>query len=97
MKQQTDPHEESEIRPCRYMRAYVSALSDDTLSGPARWYARLHVLHCTRCRAALNALTALRDRLRRLSDPVNNPPAHLTTDRRSALERAMDEMDLHRE
>src|SRR5947209_2900720 len=46
------------IQPCHPMEMLVSCLCDDTLSGPARWYTRFHIFHCSKCRMALKALIA---------------------------------------
>jgi hypothetical protein len=94
MEHKADTAEEHKIEPCHHMQTYVSALSDDTLSGPARWYTKLHILHCARCRAALQVLRALRERLRNLGSAADRDhAATLTGERRAALEKAMDEVD----
>jgi hypothetical protein len=75
----------------------VSALSDGTLTGLARWYTRLHILTCSRCRSALRALQSLSDRLHRLGSNLSEPPVQpLSEDRRSVVERAMDEVEKRR-
>jgi hypothetical protein len=80
------------------MEDYVSAFSDGSLTGPARWYTWLHLLHCRKCSAALRGLRALRDRLRALShaERPNEPPRTLTAERRVAMETAMNAVDQRR-
>lgn len=94
MKQNTVAQEKPALQPCRRMETLVSGLCDDTLSGLAYWYTRLHILHCSKCRAAFNALRALRERLKDFGSRENGALAYaLTGDRRSALEEAMNEID----
>src|SRR5258707_11248364 len=87
-----------QIEPCRHMRAWVNALADGSLSGIARWYTKLHVADCPRCRAALEAFMALRARLRSLgSSPSVVGEMTLTPERRSALEAALDDVERKRQ
>ncbi len=82
------------IRPCRHMSRWLSALSDNSLTGPIRWYALLHVSGCHRCQAALRSLEQLRARLRALGGPaVSGPDETLTDDRRNSLEASLDRID----
>ncbi|HLK56311.1 MAG TPA: hypothetical protein VKU00_07090 [Chthonomonadaceae bacterium] len=86
--------EDPRIRPCHHMETQVSGMCDDTLSGPARWYTRFHLLTCSRCRKALKALRALRERLGRLGDTGGaGRISTLAADHRSALERGMEEVE----
>src|SRR5579859_2203022 len=94
MKRQAETEQDQKIQPCHHMETLISCLSDDTLSGPARWYTRFHILHCSKCRVALEALRALRDRLSGLRNPISGSVIPVLTDeRRVALEQAMDEVD----
>ncbi len=80
------------LQPCSHMRDMVSAMADDSLRGWRRWYTRFHVSGCPRCRRALEAFRALRARLLAFGRQ-EEPAASLSPDRRSALERAWDEME----
>ena len=89
------PHRASpEIKPCRHMEQWVHALADDSLTGFARWYTRLHVGGCRRCYAALEALQSLRERLKalRATDGLAAPPT-LPLERREALRAALDAVE----
>ena len=90
----TEQGQEQEIQPCHHMETRLSCLCDDTLSGPARWYTRFHILHCSKCRAVLKALRALRVALSDLGNRERSlGVAALTHERRTVLEQAMDEVD----
>lgn len=79
--------------PCRHMRRWVNGLVDGSLSGLARWYTNMHVAGCPRCRAALEALRALRRRLQALREPAAGEGTDLSPARRSALDMALDAVD----
>ena len=83
---------ENPIQPCSQLKEWVSALADGTLSGFARLYMRLHMLHCRRCRMAMAALSALCLRLRALGgrSAINT---ELTPERRSTLKDRLDQID----
>jgi len=81
------------INPCEHMVEKVSAFADGSLRGLARWYTRFHVKTCPRCRKALDALRALRDRLLRLSRPSPAHTALLSDVRKHEFIRAMDQID----
>jgi hypothetical protein len=71
------------------MRNRVSALCDGSLSGFARWYTLLHVARCPHCKAALEALMVLRERLIELAKHVApETDSGLSSDRWAAVERA---------
>jgi hypothetical protein len=94
MKRQPNTEQDQKIQPCHHMETLVSCLSDNSLSGPARWYTRFHVLYCSKCRMALKALRALRDRLSDLGNKESSiGVSALTGERRTALEQALDEVD----
>lgn len=96
MRRQADTVQDQRIQPCHHMETLVSCLCDGALSGLPRWYTRFHILHCSKCRKALKALVALRDRLSRMGDKASSiGVSALTSERRSALEQAMDEIDRH--
>ena len=81
------------IEPCEHMKEYVSALSDDTLRGPARWYTQLHASYCTKCGTALKSLRHLRARLNRLRRENADREAALTQERHQAVQKAMEAAD----
>ncbi len=86
-----------EVSPCRHMETWIDALADDSLTGFARWYTQIHVAGCRRCRAALQALRTLRERLKsyREASETGLPPA-LSPEKRSALEAALDAVEKQR-
>src|SRR5512142_2933711 len=94
MEPQNTPDTSGRIDPCRHMARWVSALADGSLRGIPRWYTRLHVAGCPRCRAALEALRALRDRLLRLgrSEGAGAQDA-LTPEHRLRLRASLDAVD----
>ena len=49
-----------DLQPCSHMTNLVSRRSDDTLTGPAKWYTDFHVMTCPSCKAALKGLRVLR-------------------------------------
>lgn len=51
------------IRPCFFMKTFLSAACDDAPAGVMRWFAAWHLARCPRCLAALDAMKALRTRL----------------------------------
>jgi anti-sigma factor RsiW len=75
------------------MKTLLSALSDGTLAGLARWYTEQHVKGCPGCAAGLKALRGLRDRLRALASgggaaTMVEPQPALPGERRAAVLRA---------
>src|SRR5438270_244779 len=97
MADEHNPEVPAEIKPCRHMEAWVNALSDGSLSGPARWYTQLHVAGCKQCRAALSALQRLREHLQALrSQEDASLPTTLAPHRRQSLEAALDEVEKNR-
>lgn len=91
-------HRTPDGTPCPHLRTLISALSDGSLSGIARWYATQHAKGCPRCAAALVALRAQRERLRALGLPSHDAPAAppapaLSPERRAALEAAWSRLD----
>ena len=92
MKTQEIPTEEQKIEPCEHMTDQISAMSDGSLRGPAYWFTRFHLLHCRKCGTALLGFESLRSKLHLLRDaPVHD--SALDPQTRSALQRAMDELD----
>lgn len=93
---------EPTISPCKHMENNISALSDNSLHGLARWFTQLHASYCPRCGPALRSLRRLRKRLGLLREkPVLPAIAHtaspsedrLTEERKAALEQAMKTFD----
>ena len=62
-----------EIKPCEHMTGLVNQMADESLHGPALWYARFHVATCRSCAAALAALLAIRARLTMLTRTERSP------------------------
>src|SRR5512142_2906474 len=93
MEPQNTPDTSGRIDPCRHMARWVSALADGSLRGLPRWYTRMHVAGCPRCRAALEALRALRDRLLGLGRSDRGAQAQLSPERQSGLNATMDDID----
>ncbi len=97
MAEKAEQNEVPEIRPCRHMEKWVAALSDDSLTGFARWYTRLHVSGCKQCQAALAALQRIHERLKALgTNEASLFPAAFPPERRQALEAALDEVEKKR-
>jgi hypothetical protein len=48
-----------ELKPCGHMVSLISRRSDESLSGPAKWYTDFHLLTCPQCREALEGLRRL--------------------------------------
>ncbi len=90
-------HRTPDGTPCPHLRTLISALSDGSLTGLARWYAAQHAKGCSRCANALVALRAQRDRLRALGLPSPEAaapaPPVLSPERREALEAAWRRLD----
>lgn len=94
MREKSPTTVDKEVKPCRHMACWVSSLADGTLSGFARWYTRLHLAECKQCKATLDALISLRERLKALpqsQDPIF--PATLSEQNRTALDAALDAVD----
>ena len=89
----TKPDADPRIHPCEHMVDKVSSFADGSLRGLARWYTRFHVITCPRCRKALEALRALRDRLLRLSRSFPTNITSLSDARKHELVRVMDRID----
>ena len=96
MTTQSDPGTvltaEQDVRPCKHMEGMVNGLADGSLHGPARWYTQLHVMHCAHCKAAVKNLRVVIGKVSALRQDGMASPERLPTDRRVALERAMDEV-----
>ncbi len=82
-----------QIQPCRHMHHWIQGFADGSLTGFARWYTRLHVSGCPRCREAVQALAALRDRLKALGSNARQKALSLSPERRTALESALDRIE----
>jgi hypothetical protein len=87
-----DPLEVPAIDPCHHMTAHVHGLADGSGNWASRYYTRIHILTCTRCRAAVAALRALRVRLQDLGTPRGRS-AELTESRAQELRSALDRAD----
>lgn len=85
--------EDAPLKPCWHMRAWLNGLADGSLSGFSRWYTNLHAAGCPQCRAALEALRKLKDRLRSAASVTARGPETLSAERWAALEAAMDRVD----
>ncbi len=86
-----------EFKPCRHMERWVDALANGSLIGVARWYTQIHIAGCRQCRATLEALLRLHERLqsfRAISDATL--PSTLTLEKRFTLENALDEVEKKR-
>lgn len=88
-----DARSDPKIEPCPHMRSWLSALCDGSLRGIARWYTRFHVSHCPRCGKALEALRALRDRLRNLAGFSSDAAAVISDARKDAVRAELDRID----
>ena len=84
---------ENRLEPCGFMRGCINGLLDDSLRGLVRLYACYHISRCSRCKAALEAMQALGDRLRRLSlhTPTETPATHESST--DALKHRLDRLD----
>lgn len=60
MEQNLKMEETTEVECCEHMKEYVTALSEEALHGPARWYTQLHASYCPKCRPALKTLRETR-------------------------------------
>src|SRR5258707_15308223 len=81
------------LKPCWLMRNWVSALADGSLAGFARWYTKLHVSGCPKCREVLEALRRLRERLRAAAPRPSRSSPTLSDKRWAAIKSALDEVD----
>ncbi len=73
------------------MKALLTARADQRLSGLIKSYVELHLAQCAQCRAALESLLALRERLIAL----RNAPAStgtLSPDRQERVQAAFTEL-----
>lgn len=86
-----------DFKPCRHIRRWVNALADDSLRGPARWFALWHIAYCRQCQAALAALKQVRAHLQTLREatPISLPTA-LSEERETVLRSALDEIERRR-
>ena len=76
------------------MTEWVSGLADDSLRGFPRWFTRLHIGHCRRCRDALRVLLQLRERLQTYARrKTGDSPVTLEPDRWQAIESSLDAVD----
>ena len=84
---------DQDVRPCKHMEGMVSGFADGSLRGPARWYTQLHALHCTECRAAIERLRVVIDKVSDLREDGMATAIKLPTDRREEIDRAMDDVE----
>lgn len=77
------------------MKSLVGGLLDGTLTGLVRWYVQAHVARCATCQATLQALAAVRERLRTLATraPSAAYPPHLSGNDWAAIEARWDALD----
>ena len=75
------------------MERWVNALADDSLHGWLRWYALIHVSGCNQCRATLEGLQRVRERLHALRTAPAISPSALSPEQRVHLNAAFDEID----
>ncbi|MDX1933213.1 MAG: hypothetical protein SFU56_11455 [Capsulimonadales bacterium] len=91
------PHTKDSETPCPHMKGVLSELSDDTASGPKRWYAVQHVAGCPGCSRTLERLRLLRQRLQGLNreaEPSEKEKVMpLSPERRAAVEAAWAKLD----
>ena len=80
---------DTELDPCPSMEQWLSRLTDGSLTGMAARYTRFHARHCGRCRAALEGLTDLQQRLGEHRTREAQEPAVLAPDRWAAIEAAL--------
>ena len=94
---ESSPRSQYEFKPCRHMERWVDALADGSLRGWRRWYAQMHISGCNQCRATLERLQRVRQRLqayRAASDALL--PASLPPEKRLALDAALDAIEQKR-
>jgi predicted anti-sigma-YlaC factor YlaD len=73
------------------MKALLAARADQRLSGLIKSYVELHLSQCAQCRAALESLIALRERLIALrSAPIETET--LSPDRQKRVQAAFSEL-----
>ncbi|WP_395094080.1 hypothetical protein [Armatimonas sp.] len=77
------------MSPCWHMKALLTARADQRLSSLLRRYVDLHLSQCNQCRAALESLLTLRERLISLR---NTPAAPLSQERQQQLQDACTEL-----
>ena len=87
------PMEAEKLEPCEHMTDYISAISDGSLRGPAYWFTRFHLLYCRKCSGALRGFRALRSELLSLNGEKQGEIFTFHPETRSALQKALDEMD----
>ncbi len=79
------------------MKKWVNALADDSLRGWGRWYVQLHISGCNQCRATLEGLRLMRERLQNIrAAAIAAAPPALAPERRAALDVALDAIDRRR-
>ena len=71
------------------MRALLTARADQRLSGLIKSYVELHLSQCAQCRAALESLLALRERLIALR---NTPSTPLSPERQEQINATLSEL-----
>lgn len=77
------------------MKALLTARADQRLSGLVKSYVELHLSQCAQCRAALESLIALRERLIALRSA---PADALSPDRQEHVQAAFTELlERHKE
>ena len=84
------------LEPCEHMVNAVNGLADGSLKGPMKVYTKLHTLHCSKCRTALNSLTVLHTRLGALSVAETAGSVGLSTQHQASIEHALDEIERRR-
>ena len=79
------------MSPCWHMKALLTARADQRLSGLIKSYVELHLSQCAQCRAALESLLALRERLIALRNAPTSIEA-LSADRQERVHAAFTEL-----
>jgi predicted anti-sigma-YlaC factor YlaD len=77
------------MSPCWHMKALLAQRADQRLSGLLRHYFDLHLSQCAQCRAALESLLALRERLTALRNAPSEP---LSPERQQRIDTAVTEL-----
>lgn len=80
------------MTPCPHMKTLLSALSDGSLTGLARWYAENHARRCPGCSSALSGLQTIRERIHTLGVSTGEPLC-LSDERWNKIEVAWEQVE----
>jgi anti-sigma factor RsiW len=89
-----DKWPEKPAEPCHHMVNLVNGLVDGSLNGPAKLYTKFHVATCPMCKAAVEELGTLRERLKDMES--GEEPSELPAETHNHIHVAMDDMDTKR-